>query len=595
LSSPLVPLFEARRLQAAGNLPAARERYAEVLRALPDCLEALHGLGVIEGMSGRWTEAADLLARAVRIDPLHAHAHCDLGLARKSLRQWQAALASYDRAIALLPGLVEAHSNRGNVLRECGATAAALAAYDRAITLRPDYPQAHYNRGVALQDLNRLPEALESYSRAIDLRPDYAQAHGNRGVVLERLHRFEEALAAYDRALQINGDFVQAHANRGNVLRALDRIEESIASCDRALALEPGHAGAHLNRGLARLLQGDLRDGWPDYEWRWRDERSLLYQDRRSFDEPAWRGATSPAGKTLLVYSEQGLGDTLQFCRYLPVLAQRGARIVFEVQPALARLLGTQDLGAALIVRGDPLPSFDQHCPLLSLPLALGTDLASIPADLPYLRAPAAASRDWAARLGPWTKPRVGLVWSGGFHADQGEVRALNERRNIPLAMLAPLGMPDIEFYSLQKGEPAESELARAVAAGWTGPAMHDVAGRLDDFCATAALLDHLDLVIAVDTSTAHLAGAMGKPVWLLNRFDTCWRWLRGRSDSPWYPSLTLYRQERPGAWDGVVERVRRDLARLAGAARQSSEISRLAISASLGCRNSAWESGQVR
>ena len=264
----------------------------------------------------------------------------------------------------------------------------------------------------------------------------------------------------------------------------------------------------------------------------------------------------------MLLHAEQGLGDTLQFCRYVKWVAERGARVILEVQEPLTALLSGLEGAAQVVARGDALPAFDYYCALMSLPLAFKTTLGSIPAEVPYVRTSPEKQRFWQDTLGEKSKRRVGLVWSG-FRANQPELWALNNRRNIPLAKFASLKHPDIEFYSLQKGQPAQSELADLLAQGWRGPHLIDWTHLLEDFSDTAALIEQMDLVISVDTSTAHLAGALGKPVWILNRFDSCWRWLRERADSPWYPSARLYRQERYGDWDGVLQKVARDLAAL--------------------------------
>jgi hypothetical protein len=259
-----------------------------------------------------------------------------------------------------------------------------------------------------------------------------------------------------------------------------------------------------------------------------------------------------------LLFEEQGLGDTIQFCRYVPLVAQRGARVILEVPPQLTRLAASLSGVAQVVETGHPLPAFDLHCPLLSLPLAFKTELATIPAAIPYLKADPDQSKAWQDRLGAKTKSRVGLVWSGGIRSNQPV--SVNQRRNIPLAKFAALKHPGVDFYSLQKGQPGESELTDLKRSQWSGPNILDFTGALKDFADTAAFIDNLDLVITVDTAAAHLAGALGKPVWILNRFDTDWRWLLDRADSPWYPTAKIYRQDTAGDWDSVLQRVKTDL-----------------------------------
>ena len=537
--------------------------YEEILKSHPGHSEALHQLGIIAGRGRNFEKTVELIGRAIDADPGNAAAHNDRGVAFKELKQWDAALASYERAIALRPDYAEAHNNRGNVCRELGQWDLALSSYDRAIALKPQYAEAHNNRGVVLNDLHDWSAALASFDRAIAAKPQYANACCNRGVTLERLGRPQEALADYDRAIAIDENFVQAYVNRGNLLREFQQVDAALANCNRAIAIRSDHAQAHVNKAMALLLAGDWPAGWIEYEWRWKDQRSALIKDRRGFEQPLWLGKESLAGKTVLLHSEQGLGDTLQFCRYVEPVADLGARVILQVQPPVVKVLEGLQRVANVMAAGEPLPAFDYWCPLLSLPLVFGTTVETIPARVPYLRSRPEKRLFWTEKLGAKTKPRVGLVWSGGFRANQPELWALNNRRNIPLAKFASLKHPDIEFYSLQKGQPAQSELADLLAHGWSGPHLIDWTHLLEDFSDTAALIEQMDLVISVDTSTAHLTGALGKPVWILNRFDSCWRWLRERSDSPWYPSARLYRQERYGDWEGVLQRVAHDLAAL--------------------------------
>jgi Tfp pilus assembly protein PilF len=475
------------------------------------------------------------------------------------LQRPEEAVASYDKAITLRPDYAEAYNNRGTALRSLQRPQDALASHDRSIALKPGYAEAHYNRGIACEDLRRPQDALASYDAAIALRPDYVDAYYNRGNALADLQRHEEARASYDQAIGLKPDYAEVHNSRGNVLVVLQRPEEALASYDQAIALRPDYAEAYWNQSLCLLLMGHFERGWRQYEWRKRRSQPIAV---RPYTQPLWLGEENIAGKTVLIYWEQGLGDTIQFCRYAKLVADLGAQVVLEVPKPLTSLLADLPGVAKLTEPESALPAFDYHCPLLSLPLAFRTTLSSIPATIPYLKCNADKSRLWREKLGARSKPRVGLVWSGGFRPNQPELWSVNNRRNIPLARLAALKHPDIEFYSLQKGEPAESELAELVRHNWDGPHIIDLTRELKDFSDTAALVDNLDLVISVDTSTAHLAGALGKPVWILNRFDTCWRWLLDRTDSPWYPTARLYRQQKAGHWDDVVQQIKRDLVR---------------------------------
>ncbi|HUN24797.1 MAG TPA: tetratricopeptide repeat protein [Steroidobacteraceae bacterium] len=581
-----------------GELDRATALYEAILEVQPTHFEALHLSGVVALKAGNAARAVELMKRSIAVDARKAVAHFNLGVALRALGRLEDALASYEEAIARNPRLAAALNNRGLILTDLGRFDAALASFDRATAILEGFAEGHFNRGVVYQKLRRPDLALASYERAIELRPDFADAHFNRGDALRLLGRIEEAaasyeaavaanpahvaalvnrgnllknqgrpeaaLASYDRALALEPTDVEAHLNRGVLLHESNRLKEAIAAYDRALVLRPGFAAAIQYRGYARLATGDYETGWADLEARWRNEHGPIAGARRLFEQPLWLGQVALAGKRILLHGEQGLGDTLQFCRYAKSLADRGATVILEVPEPLVGLLGSLDGVAQLVPYGDLLPPFDLHCPLMSLPLAFRTTLSTIPACVPYLAADRRKVLEWSQRLGERRRLRVGLVWSGGFRPQQPELWPVNRRRNIPLAKLAPLAHTDAQFFSLQKGDAAEAELAGLIAQGWNGPQLTDHSSLLTDFSDTAALVEQLDLVIAVDTSTAHLAGALGKPVWILNRFDSCWRWLLDRTDSPWYPTVRLYRQDRPGDWDSVVQRVRVDLDDLA-------------------------------
>jgi tetratricopeptide (TPR) repeat protein len=578
----------------SGNWAHAEELCRSILRAQPDHFDSLNLLGVIAAQTGRLDEAADLFGRAAAANPANADAHCNCGNVHASLGRHSDALVSYERALKLDPRHADVHFNRGNVLLELRRFGEALLSYESALTLKPDHAEAHLNRGNLLHRLGRFGEALGSYERALMIRPGYAEVHFARGNSLRQLGRFDDALGSYDAALTIRPDYAEAHNSRGNALKELQRPEDALESYRRALEINPGNAEAcnnlgnlyrelnrldaalnsynraisinpnfavaHLNRSVAQLTAGDYENGWLGNEWRWKLDGATSIFERRGFLQPLWLGGESLEDKTILLHSEQGLGDTIQFCRYATLAARLGASVILEVEKPLVSLLSSLNGVTQIVGKGDALPAFDYHCPLMSLPLAFKTTLSTVPASVPYLRASVEKKDFWQRMLGGKLKPRVGLVWSGGFRPNAPEVWTVNRRRNIPLAKLAALKRPDVEFYSLQIGEPAESELAQLVAAKWDGPEIIDHTKLLRDFSDTAALVEQMDLVISVDTSTAHLAGALGMPVWMLNRFDTCWRWLLNRRDSPWYPTLTLYRQEALGDWNSVVERVSEDL-----------------------------------
>jgi len=506
--------------------------------------------------------AVELFDAAIRLESSNAAAHCNRGTVLLELNELPAALASFDRAIALKADYAVAYSNRGNVLRKLKRWDEALASYDRATAINPLHAEVHCNRGNVLKEVGRLEAALASYNEAIRINPSLADAYSNRGTVQRMLEQFDGALASYDHAIALNPRFAEAHCNRGLLLHDLGRHPAALQSFGYALAIKPDFAEAHTNRSMTLLALGDYANGWLEYEWRWSTE--LYSRERRYFGRPLWLGKESLAGKTILIHGEQGFGDTLQFCRYASLLAKLGAAVILEVPGPLKSLLASTDGAARCIVPEDTLPEFDYHCPLMSLPLACNSTLSTLPAQVPYLRGNAEKTRYWMEKLGQRRKPRIGLVWSGGARPTQPHLWHVNRRRNIPLATLAVLLRPDMDFYSLQKGELAEAELREFTVKNPNGPQLIALTDELRDFSDTAALVANLDLVVTVDTAMAHLAAALGKPVWILNRFDACWRWLVDRSDSPWYPTAKLYRQHGPGDWEPVLRQVGADLAHLA-------------------------------
>jgi tetratricopeptide (TPR) repeat protein len=553
-------------LKELGRFGEALACHDRALALQPDYAEAHSNRGNILHDLKRYDEALASYDRALALRPDYADALCNRAAALHELGRYQEALQSCDRTIALQPDYAEAHANRGNTLHALRRFDEALPCYARALALRADYAEAYSNQGNALLELNRFADALASFDRALALRPQFAAAHSNRGNALQELKRFEEALASYDRALALRPDYAEAHSNRGNALKELWRFDEALESYDRAVALRRDLADGHFSAALCRLMIGDFARGWQQHEWRW--ETAQLKGAKRHFAQPQWTGGNDLAGKTILLHAEQGFGDTLQFCRYVPRVAASAARVIFEVPKPLRRLMATLPGGAQIISPGDSLPDFDVHCPLLSLPLAFGTQLQTIPSQTPYLSAPADEAKAWryrldadrldANRVGEKARPRVGLVWAGDPRKKLPGANRIDRQRSVVFDQLAPiLQVRDCEFYSLQKGDDAVSQLHdSALKHG-----VIDYSADFHDFADTAALIENLDLVIAVDTAVAHVAGALGKPLWLINRYNTCWRWLLDRDDSPWYPTARLFRQDETRQWDPVMARVQAALA----------------------------------
>lgn len=529
-------------LHQQGRLSDAAHIYHKVLRQEPDNATALYLLGVVALQTRRLERAADLIGKSLALNPESAEGHCNYAITLEMLGRSEAALASYDKAIALWPDYADAYNNRGNTLQVLGRFAEAIASYDKAIEINPNYAEGYNNRGNALQGPQRLEEALASYDKAIELKPDYADAYNNRGNALRDLGRLEDAVGSYDQAITLRPEYAEAYGNRGNALQALRRFDEALASYDKAIALDPNHAEAHYNKGLCLLQLGDLARGLRLYEWRKRRRRPI---GARAYPQPVWTGEQDIAGRTLFLYWEQGLGDTIQFCRYAKLAAARGARVVMEVQQRLVGLLRQLD-PAIEVVGPDQAPAaFDLHASLMSLPLAFGTTLETIPAEVSYLRTDETVRALWLGRLPPAPKPRIGVVWSGSSgHGD-------DRNRSIEPAMFLPLLDGRAEWIALQR-EFRAGDLEVFERAG----GMASFGEEQRDFGDAAALVERMDLVITVDTSVAHLAGAMGKPVWNLLAYNPDWRWLLDRDDSPWYPSMRLFRQQRAGEWSDVISRV---------------------------------------
>ena len=606
----------AIRCHQTGRLPEAEAIYRQVLEQVPNHPDALHLMGVAAQQRGQVERAVEFVRRAIVASPANPFFHNTLGEAYRALRLLDQAIASYERAIALNPYYAEAYSNLGNALAEKGQFAQAVAMHRKAVERRPDlagvhnnlglvlrkvgqldeaiavlrralalqanFPDAYVNLGNALFDKGRLDEAIDAYRMAIQRSPGYLGAHINLGTALREKGLDDEAIAACRQAVALKPDFAPAHYYLGIALRQKGLPDEAIAAYDKAVQLHPDFAGARWNRSLALLLKGDFERGWAEYEWRW--QYAEFSSPRRDFPQPQWKGEDA-AGRAVLLHAEQGFGDTIQFIRYAPFVARRGARVIVECQPELRSLLQSMEGVGQVVAQGEPLPAFDLQAPLLSLPLAFRTTLQTVPAGVPYLRPEPALVDLWRDRLaprstvflshGPASRPalrpavrpadaaktlphaprlKIGLVWAGSPKKNDFLHRAM------PLEVLGPLAAAEgCLFYSLQKG-PAAAQAANPPA----GMRLVDLTGEIKDFADTAALIAHLDLVISVDTAVAHLAGAMGKPVWTMVSFPPAWQWMLDREDSPWYPTMRLFRQKTRGDWAGVVERMAEELNRRA-------------------------------
>jgi tetratricopeptide (TPR) repeat protein len=533
----------------AGSLQEAERIYRLILQAEPGHVDAHHLLGVLALQTGRHAEAVRHISAALKLKPDFAEAHSNLGNALSAMNRLPDALEHFQQAVRLQPGVAEMHNNLGNVLRALGRLPESLEQFEEALRLRPAFAEVHNNLGAALFELGRLPEAREHFEQAVRFRPDYGEAHLNLGNVLKDLDRLPEAEVCFREAARLRPGDAAAHTNLGNAVREQGRMTEALAQFARAVEVEPDCVMPHWNRATIYLLQGDLARGWPEYEWRLR----LPSRTDRGFSQPRWDGGALQ-GRTILLCAEQGLGDTIEFIRYAPLVKQKGGTVLFECQPALVRLLSGVPGVDRLIPQGSPLPAFDVYCPLLSLPLLLGTTVETIPRAVPYLRADERLVEHWQRELECFSGFRVGIVWQG----DPRHVKV--HRRSLPLEHFEPLArLSGVHLLSLQKG-PGCEQIAQ-LDGRFT---VTDLGARLDEasgpFMDTAAVMKNLDLVVTADTAIGHLAGALGVPVWLALWSVPDWRWMLEREDSPWYPTARLFRQTQRGDWPGVFERMARAL-----------------------------------
>jgi tetratricopeptide (TPR) repeat protein len=535
-------------LKDLNQLPEALASYQRAIDLKPRYTAAHCNRSVVLLALGRADEALRGLGQAIEIDPHDAIAHYNRGVAEQALDRIDAALASYNKAIELNPNYAEGYFSRGRLNGEAGRWQDALSDHDRALALHPDLKQAHFYRGNVLAQLKRWEDALASYDLAVSREPEHMFAHLHRGNVLRQLRRWDDALASYNHAISLKPDQVDGYFNRGVLFEQRKQFPAAMASFELAIAIDPQFAPAQYNRSLILLASGDFTGGLANYEWRWKNRGTPFDLANYHGAAPLWFGREPLEHKSILIFSEQGLGDTLQFCRYIKLLAERGAAVIFEVQEPLVDLLANLEGASTVIARGGNIPNCDYKCALLSLPLAFETTLDTIPSERRYLRVDAERIARWQGRLGARTRPRIGLVWSGSAQYPN------DHQRSMSLETLVERLPRGFEYFCLQKDIRAQD---RAILDA--NPFIVDYS---PDFMDTAALCECMDLVVSVCTSVAHLVGALGRPLWLLLAYNADWRWLEDRDDSPWYPSARLYRQSAPGDWDEVAARVGEELRR---------------------------------
>jgi FkbM family methyltransferase len=534
-----------RALRERGHFEELLTSQRQAIGQQPESAMAHNDLGLTLYDQGKLDEAAAAFRQALTVKPDLAEAHNNLGLVSASQGNLDEAIAAYRRAIVLKPAFAEAHNNLGIALRQSGQAEAAVASCHEAARLKPDLPEAHNNLGSALEEVGRYEEAITTLQTALRLKPDFSKAHNNLGIAYWYLGRYDEAVGSYRRAIELMPEMAEAHNNLGNVLRDQGKLEDAAECYRQAADLRPNYADPHWNQSLVWLLAGDFERGWAEYEWRWK----LKSFRSRPCPQPVWDGSPLE-GKTILLASEQGLGDTIQFIRYAALVRQRAARVIVEVQRPLRQILSTAPGIDELLMQGEVIPPFDTYVTLLSLPRLLGTRLDTVPADVPYLSASPELVEKWRDEIKSLPGFKVGIAWKGSpqNRTDRG--------RSLPLTLFEALAsLPGVTLVSLQKGQGSEQ-----IAEVKDRFHVVDFGDRLDaeagPFMDTAAIMRHLDLVVTCDSSLAHLAGALGAPVWIALMLTPDWRWLSSRDDSPWYPTARLFRQTRVADWPEVFERM---------------------------------------
>ena len=594
----------------SGRLDDAAVLYRQILENEPDHADALHLLGLVHHQKGEHDQALELVERALRSNPTAHHFHNSLGIVYGGLGRLDDAIASFRRAVELRADFAEASFNEGNALRALGRREEAESAYRKALSLQPDNADVLNNLGTLLDELDRPQDAVECLRAAKALMPADAYITVNLGVVLGKIGRLDEAKellvgaaksapdmpeahyglgkvlsacgqseaaeAAYRHALELDADYLDARTNLGAILVEKGQADEAVPLLRRVAetrtgdieahtnlikaylntgragdavdtyrdlaALHPENANVRAHFGTCLLLTGQLHEGFREFEWR---SKSALSEGERVFG-PRWDGVALD-GKTILLHAEQGMGDVVQFVRYVPRVVERGGRVILECYPPLMRLLSSVEGVERVVPRDKSLPDYDRQLPLASLPLVCGTDIDTIPADVPYLTVPEDAASGWGERMEESGVLKVGLVWAGS------PAHPNDPNRSCPAGLLKPLlDVSGVDFYGLQIGERAGD-----IATSDPGSRVRDLSPFIGDFADCAAALTRLDLLISVDTAPVHVAGALGCPVWVLLPFVPDWRWMLGRDDSPWYPTARLFRQSRMGDWPELIERVK--------------------------------------
>ncbi|MBF2026439.1 MAG: tetratricopeptide repeat protein [Oscillatoriales cyanobacterium C42_A2020_001] len=536
------------KLHQAGQIEEARRGCEAFLQQSPDSADGWHLLGLMAHHDRKLDEAIAHYQNALKADDNHLDTYNNLAVALHEQGKLDEAMPYYQKALALKPDNPDAHNNYANLLRERSRLDEAIYHYQQAIAARPDYPDAYNNLGLAHYAKGDFASAAEAYRQAVERKPNFPQALNHLGNAFKELGNFAEAAKYYQQAIALKPDYAKAYNNWGNIFRDEGDLQTAVQYYDQATAIDPNFAEAHWNKALTLLLGGDLQRGFEEYEWR-RHVNLPSFKSLRDFPGPRWDGAPLN-GQLIYLHAEQGMGDIIQFVRYVPLVVQQGGRVILECHPPLMNLFSNLPGVERLVPYGSSPPGYHIQAPLLSLPYIFGTSAETVPATVPYIHPPR-SSVCLPASNSP-SNLKVGIVWSGNPE------NPYNRTRAVPLDLLLPLvNLPNTTFYSLQKDlQPTDQSLLAAY------PQIHDLRSLMPDFVDTAALIQQLDLVISIDTAVTHLAGALGKPTWLLLPFAPDWRWMLHRDDSPWYPTLQIFRQPTAGDWESVLHEVREKIGR---------------------------------
>jgi tetratricopeptide (TPR) repeat protein len=539
-----------------GNLQQAELIYKNILKSSPHNYHVLNCLGNVLQEQHRYDDAIEFYQKAIMLNPNDFRTYYNLADAFFEKGELEKAIFNYKEALKINPDFPWAYNNLGLTLKDIGQLDEAIIHFQKAIELSPNFVLAINNLGNALENKEQFDEAISCYQKALQLNPNLPDVYNNIGAILQEKEQFDEAVIHLEKALNLDPAFYKAYLNLSGISLKKQNIHEAVSFLKKALKVNPNDADGHFYLGCAFLLSGNFKQGWEEYEWRWKskdfNKRSCFHKPS-NFSKPILNGLDIE-GHTVLIYAEQGLGDEIQFIRYAPLVSQLGAKVIIECHKELSTLLQSTEGVEEFIVQGKSLPYFDMQCPLLTLPLVFNTSLDNIPLKVPYVSVNSMLIQKWKNKIQHDNSNfKVGLVW-------YGNPKHKNDRnRSIPFAYFAPFAkFSDIAFYSLQKGNSAKQSMNPHI-----GMRFIDLTEEMHDFSETAALIENLDLVITVDTAVAHLTGALGKPVWVLLPFAPDWRWLLNREDSPWYPTMRLFRQPAPGDWNSVIAKVRDELVNL--------------------------------